>query len=199
MNPLFSDRISGLWAMALACVLALHAVLASPISAQTEEPAISFPETSDVPDETFQAPVIVDGHELFVLRGSSALPAIERVTHVQQRIVEIAAASKSKSVEIAFEETDLGIQILADGTEVTLVTEADAQLDQMDMSVLASLQGDAIRDAILSYRNERTDGRSPRHRRDRSRDVDGWICLVFSPDHLAAPTVQTGHQRHCAA
>ncbi|SPJ29553.1 mechanosensitive ion channel domain-containing protein [Falsiruegeria mediterranea] len=145
---------TGLRTLLLMCSLAL---LTLPTLAQTEDPAVSLPIDQDAQDDTFQAPVIVDGHELFVLRGSSALPAIERVTHVQDRIIEIAAGSKSKTVEITYEDTDLGIKILADGTEISLVTQADAELDQMDISVLAALQGDAIRDAVLAYRSERTD------------------------------------------
>ncbi|SLN45591.1 Mechanosensitive channel MscK precursor [Falsiruegeria litorea R37] len=154
MIAVYSKVRSSLWTLV---TMFFMVFLALPAVAQTEDPSISLPTDEDPLNDTFQAPVIVDGNELFVLRGSSALPAIERVAQVQERIVEVAAKSKSKAVEITFEETDLGIKIIADGTEISIVTQADADLDQMDVSVLAALQGDAIRDAILTYRSERTD------------------------------------------
>ncbi|WP_240336793.1 mechanosensitive ion channel family protein [Tropicibacter sp. Alg240-R139] len=132
----------------------LIAMTPPPAQAQSEVPPPPLAE--EEPDGTFQATVIVDGHELFLLRGSSALPAAERVALVQERIVALAANSTKKTVDITFQETELGIEILADGTPISIVTAADGELDQMDVDVLAQLQGDAIRDAILSYRNERT-------------------------------------------
>lgn len=140
--------------MLTALCLGLMLLVVPMARAQTDIPA---PLADTQAEGTFQAPVIVDGQELFLLRGSSALPAAERVAAVQERIIELAAGSTAKTVDITFNETDLGIEILADGTPVTIVTTADGELDQMEVEVLAQLQGEAIRDAILAYRNERTD------------------------------------------
>ncbi|KUJ82168.1 mechanosensitive ion channel family protein [Ruegeria profundi] len=121
-------------------------------------------ETSTEPGETeisdsevFKAPVIVDGDTLFFLRGSSALPATERAERLQTVIVEVAEASENPTVDISFEETDLGIRILADGEIISLVTAADAELEQMELDVLSLLHGEAIEDAIISYRANRTE------------------------------------------
>ena len=141
-------RLAALW-------LGLILFVVPMAQAQTEVPPPPLADTQS--EGTFQAPVIVDGQELFLLRGSSALPAAERVAAVQERIVALAAGSTRKTVDITFNETDLGIEILADGTEITIVTTADGELDQMEIEVLAQLQGEAIREAILAYRNERTD------------------------------------------
>ncbi len=105
----------------------------------------------------FKAPVIIEGSELFQLRGSSALPANERVENVRQNIIHAAEASDRNAVTITFSRSDIGIDILVDGARITTVTEADANLDQMDLQVLARLQAEAIERAILTYRSGRTD------------------------------------------
>ncbi len=130
-------------------------VWAPAVPAQEVERPLELTEESE--EEVFHAPVIVDGEELFDIRGSSALPASERVERVQNKIIEVAESSEATNVEITFEETDLGIQIFADGELITIVTEADGELDQMDVPVLSTLQGQAIREAIISYRANRTE------------------------------------------
>ncbi|WP_254436724.1 mechanosensitive ion channel family protein [Ruegeria arenilitoris] len=130
-------------------------MLVSPTWAQeapTPPPALSE-EQSDV----FKAPVIVDGDTLFHLRGSSALPATERAERVQDKIIEVAESSEKTDIEITYEETELGTRILADGIFVSVVTEADAELDQMELSVLSLLHGDAIHESIVAYRANRTE------------------------------------------
>ncbi len=130
-------------------------LLASPVWAQnatSEEPAIE-----DTESEIFQAPVIVDGDTLFHLRGSSALPAPERAASVQNKIIEIAEASDAEQVSITFEDSEFGIRIFADGVQVSIVTDADSELEQMDLNVLSLLHGDAIKQSIESYRANRTE------------------------------------------
>lgn len=116
------------------------------------------PLASDGADsDSFVAPVIVDGDVLFQVRGSSALPAPERAEDVQDKIIEIAEASDALTVEVTYEETEFGIWTLADGERVSIVTEADAELDQMELSVLSVLHGNAIKQSIEDYRANRTD------------------------------------------
>lgn len=134
-------------------VLALSAPPVLFAQDSSEEPVEADPEVS----ETFKAPVIIDGEVLFFVRGTSALPATERVQIIQTKIIEAALRSEDPEIKLTFEESDLGIWIRADGHEVTIVTDADAGLEQIELPVLAQLQGDAIRDAILSYRANRTD------------------------------------------
>ncbi len=129
--------------------------LSTPIAAQDAPAEPPDPEISDT--EVFKAPVIVDGDTLFFLRGSSALPASERAERVQSSIIEVAEASESPDVEITFEETDLGTRIRADGSIISIVTVADAELDQMELDVLTFLHGDAIKEAIIAYRANRTE------------------------------------------
>lgn len=139
----------------LLCALTLTAVASPPASAQETPPQPSEEEIAQA--EAFRAPVIVDGDTLFHIRGSSALPAPERAENIQNAIITVAESSDRPDVSITFEETDLGTRILADGVMVSIVTEADAELDQMDLKVLTALHADAIREAIRSYRANRTD------------------------------------------
>ena len=139
----------------LLCALTLTALASPPANAQEALPHPSEEEIAEA--EAFRAPVIVDGDTLFHIRGSSALPAPERAENIQNAIITVAESSERPDVNITFEETELGTRILADGVIVTIVTEADAELDQMDLKVLTALHADAIREAIRSYRANRTD------------------------------------------
>ncbi|GAB4548983.1 MAG: mechanosensitive ion channel family protein [Ruegeria sp.] len=139
----------------LLCALTLTAVASPPANAQE---ALTQPSEEEIAQaEAFRAPVIVDGDTLFHIRGSSALPAPERAENIQNAIITVAESSERPDVNITFEETELGTRILADGVIVTIVTAADAELEQIDPKVLTSLHADAIREAIRSYRANRTD------------------------------------------
>ncbi|EEE36425.1 mechanosensitive ion channel family protein [Rhodobacteraceae bacterium KLH11] len=140
------------WLFRLTVCLCL---LALPLWAQNaaDEP----PAADTAQSETFKAPVIVDGETLFFLRGSSALPAPERAEDVQNNIIQAAEASDRSGITITYEETDLGTRILVDGVAISMVTVADAELDQMELDVLSFLHGNAIEEAIIAYRANRTD------------------------------------------
>ncbi|WP_170382679.1 mechanosensitive ion channel family protein [Ruegeria atlantica] len=135
--------------------LALSLWFAFPVWAQETPIENTAPEVEE--SEVFMAPVIVDGDVLFQVRGSSALPAPERAEGVQEKIIEIAEASDAPSVEITYEESEFGVWILADGDRISIVTNADAELDQMELSVLSVLHGTAIKEAIEAYRANRTE------------------------------------------
>ncbi len=130
------------------------ALLVPSASAQETETEV---ETTEQQPDTFKAPVIVDGDTLFFLRGSTALPAQERAESVQDNIIQAAETSESPSITITYEETDLGTSILVDGVAVSIVTVADAELEQMELDVLSFLHGEAIEEAIIAYRANRTE------------------------------------------
>ncbi len=110
-----------------------------------------------VSDETFVQAVEVDGELLFAVRGSTALPAEERAALVAKRIVDVAERSEATSVLMGIESNEIGQSIFADGVLVSVTTQADADFEQMEMAVLASLHANAIEEAILRYRANRTD------------------------------------------
>ena len=129
--------------------------LVGPVHAQ--EDASDNAETDATQSDVFQAPVVVDGEALFHLRGTSALPVRWRAERVQNQIINAAEASEAPSVTITYEQTELGTAILVDGIQVSVVTAADAELEQVELSVLSQLHGDVIGAAIASYRANRTD------------------------------------------
>ncbi|WP_171207200.1 MULTISPECIES: mechanosensitive ion channel family protein [unclassified Ruegeria] len=139
----------------LISTVVLSIMVSTSIYAQEVPPEL--PEPADSESDSFKAPVIIDGDMLFFLRGSSALPAPERAETVQNAIIQVAEASDDTDVEITFEDTELGTRILADGVIVSIVTVADAELDQMELDVLSFLHGQAIEEAITTYRANRTD------------------------------------------
>ena len=108
------------------------------------------------PDTTFTNPVVIDGLILFNVRGSTALPAIIRAEIIEDRLLEIAEASEENSVTMTIEFGELGYRILADGALISIATSADAKFEEVDILVLATIQSEAIKNAILAYRASRT-------------------------------------------
>ncbi len=126
--------------------------------AQAQQAPEDAPPTEETAENlVFSAPVIVDGEELFLVRGSSALPANERAESVSTRIISMAESSESSAVTIEIRDTDLGKTIFANGKMITVTTDADSEMEQMDMDVLSALHGQAIEQAILLYRADRSD------------------------------------------
>ncbi|WP_254446091.1 mechanosensitive ion channel family protein [Ruegeria sp. HKCCD7255] len=138
--------------------------------AQSEE--ILAP-AEDRDDPEFIAPVIVDGEELFLVRGSSALPATERARKIEERIAQVADASTRASVQIQVSDAEFGKMIRVDGQMVTITTQADADHEQMAIEVLAGLQAEAIETAILQYR----DARSNEGRVDSAMAAFAWTAV----------------------
>ncbi|CUJ90573.1 hypothetical protein RUE5091_01000 [Ruegeria denitrificans] len=138
--------------------------------AQSEE--ILAP-TEERDDPEFIAPVIVDGEELFLVRGSSALPATERARKIEERIAQVADASTKASVQLEISDAEFGKMIRVDGQMVTITTQADAEHEQMAIEVLAGLQAEAIELAILQYR----DARSNEGRVDSAMAAFAWTAV----------------------
>ena len=116
-------------------------------SAETEQAA---------PNETFVAPVVIDGETLFVVRGASVLPADKRAEKIQERIIAIAESSDTPTVEMEIEQVEFGYEIRIDGRMATVTTAADAELEKMELEVIAELQADAIEKAVILHRTSRS-------------------------------------------
>ncbi|SDC92649.1 mechanosensitive ion channel family protein [Ruegeria marina] len=140
-------------------MIRLLAIMVLAVCALTSSIALAQDSSAPVkiPRGVFQAPVILDGTELFLLRGVSGMPAERRAMQVHNRLVQVATASKSNTVDIQVQQVRAGYLITADGVDIVIVTKADAELEKLDLELLAGVHADVIRDAILSYRAERTD------------------------------------------
>lgn len=129
--------------------------------AQTEEPIDTDNNSSVDTASANVANVTVDGEILFVVRGSSALPAQERADKVIERLISAAELSEKADINIDIRKGEFGPSIYVDGVLVTITTSADAEHEEMEIELLAGLQAQAIEEAIKTYRSHRTDeGRS---------------------------------------
>ena len=136
-------------------LVGLGALCTSPAFTQ-EQPAPQTELKVKEEDPLFVSPVVIDGEVLFVVRGSSALPAIERAEMVQDRILAIAEDLEGPAVKMELRFSELGRTIYADGKFITATTDADSEYEQMEVEVLATLHLQAIEDAIKKYRSARS-------------------------------------------
>lgn len=129
----------------------------TPATAQETPAAPQDVETPDpVETEIRVAPVVIDGVTLFDVRGTSSLPASERAQAIETRIYEIAEGSDSQTVNLSIYEAQFGYEIAIDGQPIHNVINADSQLEQIEIALLAELHGRAVENAILEYRLNRS-------------------------------------------
>ncbi len=146
---------------AIALSLILLGTLTHPGLAQ-ETGSVASGTVSDeqVPTEVLVAPVTFEGEFLFLVRGTSALPAAERAQRIEERLLQLARSDTPEVIEPEIKDSEFGREISVGGTMVTVTTVADAALEQVDIDVLAGLQAEAITNAINTYRLDRsTDAR----------------------------------------
>ncbi|MCX6550921.1 MAG: mechanosensitive ion channel family protein [Acidobacteria bacterium] len=106
--------------------------------------------------EITTAPVMLDGVELFRVRGASSFPAAERAAAVAGRIEALAASPTFNPDNLHLEESEIGTQVMADRQVVLTVLDADARLEGIGRKPLAMVTVQRIRAAIVSYRADRT-------------------------------------------
>ena len=138
-------------------VLLLALLTQLPTVAHAQESAPEVAESQAQTDDTFAAPVVIDGETLFFVRGFSALPAPERAARIQQRILEIAELPEFVELDYEVRDDGLGLAILANGRLITVATPADAEMEQVSLFLLAELHQDAIKESIANYRSGRSD------------------------------------------
>lgn len=133
-------------------VLCISLVLAHSAHAQEQAPA---PD----PDAAVRAPVIVDGTELFHLRGISSYPAKVRAQAVRQRIIEAAQDPAVKPDELALERVEEGIWIMAGERQLLGLVEVDALEEGVSLALLAESHKKRIAAAIQEFRDDRSQER----------------------------------------
>ncbi|MET0985568.1 MAG: mechanosensitive ion channel family protein [Steroidobacteraceae bacterium] len=101
-------------------------------------------------------PVMLDGNELFRVRGVSAYPAEKRARDIGARLEALARDPKFDPQRITLVEHPTGIYVVADQTRILSVFDADARLEDVHPKTLALSIANAIRHAIADYRLERT-------------------------------------------
>ena len=133
----------------------LRALAIAILLATAGAPRLLAQPAADV--ETATAPVEIDGVTLFHVRGVTSLPAATRAGAIHQRIVAIAADQSVAADSIHATAVDNTYRILAGERLIMAVVEADAALEQVSTFDLATGHAQRIRQAIVDYREARTE------------------------------------------
>jgi small-conductance mechanosensitive channel len=119
-------------------------------AAQAQQP----PAPGDADAAT--APVVLDGVELFRVRGVSALPAATRARMIRERIVAAAADPAVPVDSLHIVDADGVLRIVAGGRPIMGVVDADASLEQVSRGELATALLFRLKEAIAAYRTARS-------------------------------------------
>jgi small-conductance mechanosensitive channel len=135
--------------------LLLAALLASSPTATVSAASASPPEI-DLAEDLSTASVVVDGVELFPVRGIAAFPAARRAERIAARIEAAARDPAIDANAVKVEESEFGSRIRAGDREIGTVLDADAEIVRVDRRTLASAYAGRVAEAIEAYRHDRT-------------------------------------------
>jgi small-conductance mechanosensitive channel len=136
----------------LLCIaIALFGFLGSPLRAHAQ--AAPTPDTAVTDVEA--APVKLDGHPLFRVRGVSAYPAEQRAQSIASHIRAVARNRSFDVKDISVKETPFSTQIVAGDLVIVNLFDGDAQLEQVRRQTLGTAYLLRIQQAIEDYRSER--------------------------------------------
>jgi small-conductance mechanosensitive channel len=135
--------------------LALLSLAGRALAQPAHEPSAA-PESPPAVPDLGVATVHVDGHPLFRVRGAVGTNAKERARDIGSRISQAAADRTFSPDSLFVSETPFGTQILADDAPLIMVSDADARIERMTRPQVAARDLARIRDAIATYRNERS-------------------------------------------
>jgi small-conductance mechanosensitive channel len=102
------------------------------------------------------APVVIDGHALFSLRGLSTYPARRRVASAEGRIRDLARDASFNPASLELAHGERSSRIGPEARPVLRVTDADAEIEGIDRRLFADFCLGRIREAVVSYRSART-------------------------------------------
>ena len=131
--------------------LMLAACLASGGRVQAQQPAGAAVESDAV-----TAPVELDGVALFRVRGASSLPAGTRARLIHDRIVAVAADPTISIDSLQIVESAGGSRIQAGDELILGIVDADADVEQLSRTDLATVHLLRVREAIADYRAARS-------------------------------------------
>jgi small-conductance mechanosensitive channel len=99
-----------------------------------------------------RAPVVIDGEEIYSVRGLSTYPAERRARDIEARIRGLASDAAVDSTSLKLDDQPRVTWILANGKRVLAVLEEDAALEAADRRLVAEALRVRIWDAIAAYR-----------------------------------------------
>jgi small-conductance mechanosensitive channel len=112
-------------------------------------------QVQDVDAEIPTAPVRFEGRVLFTVRGFSSLPASERAALIADRIEDVAADSSIAPDDLVVVPAGQNIEIRAGERRLMMLVPADAALESVVLSNLATVHVSRMQQAITDYRNAR--------------------------------------------
>lgn len=116
-----------------------------------------------VRNEIPTAPVVVDGIQLFSVRGLSVLPAEKRAQQIADRIRAVARDRSFSTQNLRLAETQFGTQILAGDLVILTVFDEDARIESVPRRVLATAYVQRIKESIDAFRFDREPKNLIRH------------------------------------
>jgi len=146
-----SCPIAGCWPARPLIAFVLLLLFSQAVWAQADPP-----EDSKAVPPVNAAPVIVDGNQLFTLRGITSYPAQERAAVVREHII---AAAKDKTIpvgDIHTAESADRTQIYAGKMLLLAVFDRDGEFEGIDRKLLAAAFTTKISRAIDQYRTDRS-------------------------------------------
>jgi small-conductance mechanosensitive channel len=123
----------------------------------TAQDTTSVQASEAVPEQP-TAPVVVDGVELFRVRGVAAYPPAQRAAEIAARIRALSANRAMSPDSIKTLSTRLATFVYAGDTRVLGVTNADAQLEGLTPEILAEVFRRRVVEAVVRYRHDREPG-----------------------------------------
>ena len=146
-----ATRLRRCWASVILCTAAALSIASAigqepPAESTAEETASAIPT----------APVVVDGHTLFLVRGVSAYPAERRAQDIANRIKAVAANHTYSPQSIRVEDAPIGTRILADKQLIMTVSDSDAQVEGVHRQVVAQAYLLRIAEAVDEFRHDRS-------------------------------------------
>lgn len=121
-----------------------------------DSPVIAAQFGPDSLVEFSRAPVVVDGYDLFYVRGISSYPADERAKVIKGRIEDIAADHSIPANSVNILESELQDDIFVSNKFVMSVFDSDAKIEGVRREVLSLTIKRNIIKAIYLYRYERS-------------------------------------------
>ncbi|MDQ1348737.1 MAG: hypothetical protein QG573_2113 [Acidobacteriota bacterium] len=132
---------------ALLCLSLFGGALAAQEAAQLPAPLDA---------EVATAPVVIDGAELFRLRGVTGYPAARRAQEITARIERLAADARVAPESLAAVQSPNGVEIRSGGGLILTVTAPDAEFEGLSQDLFAKILLRRIQEAMRSYREVRT-------------------------------------------
>ncbi|HKJ16431.1 MAG TPA: mechanosensitive ion channel domain-containing protein, partial [Xanthomonadales bacterium] len=119
-------------------------------------PAVLAQSLQSQPEAIETAPVIIDGKELFRLRGISSYPARERAETVRGRIIAVAGNRLINPSDLRTETDEDLVKIMAGDQLLIGLVNVDAKMEGVSLSLLAETHKERIATTITQYRNDRS-------------------------------------------